>query len=158
MTNRVLMEMNDGICPQRRASDAQGSRSTVRGPPRTPLALSVTAIRIVKSASATRLTQILWPLITHWSPSCSAWVFIPAGSPPAPGSEIPIAETFSPRQIPMIGGLYTYEIVLEDCRVPASKLLGQEGDGFAPMQLRLSTRRVQIASWCEGQGSSLATT
>jgi acyl-CoA dehydrogenase len=54
------------------------------------------------------------------------------------------------RQIPMIGGLYTYEIVLEDCRVPASKLLGREGYGFAPMQLRLSTRRVQIASWCVG--------
>jgi alkylation response protein AidB-like acyl-CoA dehydrogenase len=54
------------------------------------------------------------------------------------------------RQIPMIGGLYTYEIVLEDCRVPASKLLGREGHGFAPMQLRLSTRRVQIASWCVG--------
>jgi alkylation response protein AidB-like acyl-CoA dehydrogenase len=54
------------------------------------------------------------------------------------------------RQIPMIGGLYTYEIVLEDCRVPVSKLLGREGYGFAPMQLRLSTRRVQIASWCVG--------
>jgi len=54
------------------------------------------------------------------------------------------------REIPMIGGLYTYEIALEDCRVPASKLLGKEGHGFAPMQLRLSTRRVQIASWCVG--------
>ncbi len=54
------------------------------------------------------------------------------------------------RRIPMIGGLYTYEIVLEDCRVPASKMLGKEGHGFAPMQLRLSTRRVQIASWCVG--------
>jgi acyl-CoA dehydrogenase len=54
------------------------------------------------------------------------------------------------RRIPMIGGLYTYEIVLEDCRVPASKLLGKEGHGFAPMQLRLSTRRIQIASWCVG--------
>ena len=32
----------------------------------------------------------------------------------------------------------------------ASKLLGKEGHGFAPMQLRLSTRRVQIASWCVG--------
>ncbi len=31
-----------------------------------------------------------------------------------------------------------------------SKLLGKEGHGFAPMQLRLSTRRVQIASWCVG--------
>jgi acyl-CoA dehydrogenase len=54
------------------------------------------------------------------------------------------------RKIPMIGGAYTYEIVLEDCRVPRSKLLGKEGSGFAPMQLRLSTRRVQMASWCVG--------
>jgi alkylation response protein AidB-like acyl-CoA dehydrogenase len=54
------------------------------------------------------------------------------------------------RKIPMIGGAYTYEIVLEDCRVPAKQLLGKEGHGFAPMQLRLSTRRVQMASWCVG--------
>ncbi len=54
------------------------------------------------------------------------------------------------RKIPMIGGHYTYEIVLEDCRVPASKLLGELGRGFAPMQLRLSTRRVQMAAWCVG--------
>ncbi|MDO8431168.1 MAG: acyl-CoA dehydrogenase family protein [Candidatus Binatus sp.] len=54
------------------------------------------------------------------------------------------------RKIPMIGGIYTYEIVLEDCRVPASKLLGELGRGFAPMQLRLSTRRVQMAAWCVG--------
>ncbi|MDB5107564.1 MAG: acyl-CoA dehydrogenase [Candidatus Binatus sp.] len=54
------------------------------------------------------------------------------------------------RKIPMIGGAYTYEIALEDCRVPHSHLLGKEGQGFAPMQLRLSTRRVQMASWCVG--------
>src|SRR5207248_2592011 len=51
------------------------------------------------------------------------------------------------RRIPMIGGHVTYEIVLEDCRVPAGKLLGKEGQGFAPMQVRLSTRRVQMACW-----------
>ena len=34
------------------------------------------------------------------------------------------------RQIPMIGGAYTYEIVLEDCRCRPGKLLGQEGHGF----------------------------
>jgi acyl-CoA dehydrogenase len=50
----------------------------------------------------------------------------------------------------MIGGAFTYEVALEDCRVPASALLGKRGQGFAPMQLRLSTRRVQIASWCIG--------
>jgi alkylation response protein AidB-like acyl-CoA dehydrogenase len=54
------------------------------------------------------------------------------------------------RRIPMLGGAYTYELTFEDCRVPASKLLGREGYGFAPMQLRLSTRRVQIAAWCIG--------
>jgi alkylation response protein AidB-like acyl-CoA dehydrogenase len=54
------------------------------------------------------------------------------------------------RKIPMIGGHFTYEIALEDLRLPASKVLGQEGRGFAPMQLRLSTRRIQIGSWCVG--------
>jgi acyl-CoA dehydrogenase len=54
------------------------------------------------------------------------------------------------RRIPMIGGHVTYEIALEDCRVPAAKLLGKEGQGFAPMQVRLSTRRVQMACWCIG--------
>jgi acyl-CoA dehydrogenase len=54
------------------------------------------------------------------------------------------------RKISMIGGAYTYEIALEDCRLPASKLLGKEGYGFAPMQLRLTTRRVQMGAWCVG--------
>jgi acyl-CoA dehydrogenase len=54
------------------------------------------------------------------------------------------------RRIPMIGGHVTYEIALEDCRIPAGKLLGKEGQGFAPMQVRLSTRRVQMACWCVG--------
>ena len=54
------------------------------------------------------------------------------------------------RRIPMIGGHITYEIALEDCRVAADKLLGKEGQGFAPMQVRLSTRRAQMACWCIG--------
>lgn len=55
------------------------------------------------------------------------------------------------RRIPMIGGVSTYEVVLEDCRIPASQLLGKEGAGFAPMQARLSSRRVQMAAWCIGR-------
>ncbi len=55
------------------------------------------------------------------------------------------------RRIPMLGGDSTYEIRLEDCRVPAAQLLGEEGFGFAPMQARLSSRRVQIAAWCIGR-------
>jgi acyl-CoA dehydrogenase len=54
------------------------------------------------------------------------------------------------RRIPMIGGASTYEIALEDCRVEGWKLLGAEGGGFAPMQLRLGTRRIQIAAWSIG--------
>lgn len=54
------------------------------------------------------------------------------------------------RKIPMIGGAFTYEMALEDCRLPASKLLGKEGQGFAPMQVRLSTRRLEMAAWCIG--------
>lgn len=54
------------------------------------------------------------------------------------------------RKIPMVGGEYTYEVALEDCRVPGWKLLGEEGKGFASMQLRLSTRRMEISAWCIG--------
>jgi len=54
------------------------------------------------------------------------------------------------RKIPMIGGAFTYEVAMEDCRVPSWKLLGVEGQGFAPMQVRLSTRRMQMAAWCVG--------
>ncbi len=54
------------------------------------------------------------------------------------------------RRIAMIGGHFTYEIALEDCRVPASKLLGEVGQGFAPMQIRLSTRRLEMSCVCIG--------
>ena len=54
------------------------------------------------------------------------------------------------RRIPMLGGEYTYEVLLEDCRVPDWKLLGVEGGGFAPMQVRLGTRRMEMAAWCIG--------
>ena len=66
-------------------------------PPRAPFSLSVTAMTMVKSAWSARLIQILRPLITQSSPSRSALVVMPAGSEPAPGSEMPIAETVSPR-------------------------------------------------------------
>jgi acyl-CoA dehydrogenase len=54
------------------------------------------------------------------------------------------------RRIPMVGGVATYEVALEDCRVEGWKLLGTEGQGFAPMQLRLSTRRLEMAAWSIG--------
>ena len=54
------------------------------------------------------------------------------------------------REIAMIGGRRTYELVFEDCRIPASHILGEEGRGFAPMQLRLTVRRLQMGAWCIG--------
>ncbi|MGA2163026.1 MAG: lyase family protein, partial [Solirubrobacteraceae bacterium] len=54
------------------------------------------------------------------------------------------------REIPMLGGHRTYELVFEDCRVPARQMLGKLGHGFAPMQLRLTVRRLQMGAWCVG--------
>ncbi len=54
------------------------------------------------------------------------------------------------REIPMIGGQRTYELIFEDCRIAAKQILGQEGKGFAPMQLRLTVRRLQMGAWCIG--------
>jgi acyl-CoA dehydrogenase len=54
------------------------------------------------------------------------------------------------RRIPMVGGAVTYEVLLEDCRIEGWKLLGSEGQGFAPMQLRLGTRRLEMAAWSIG--------
>ncbi len=54
------------------------------------------------------------------------------------------------RKIPMLGGNATFELELENCRIPAQALLGEEGKGFAPMQLRLATRRMEMSTWCIG--------
>jgi acyl-CoA dehydrogenase len=54
------------------------------------------------------------------------------------------------RRIPMLAGAFTYEIALDAVRVPGWKLLGVEGQGFAPMQVRLGTRRIEMAAWCIG--------
>ncbi len=54
------------------------------------------------------------------------------------------------REIPMLGGQRTYELVFEDCRIPETQVLGQLGKGFAPMQLRLTVRRIQIGAWAIG--------
>lgn len=54
------------------------------------------------------------------------------------------------REIPMLAGASTYEVVFEDCRLPESQVLGPIGDGFGPMQLRLTVRRLQMGAWCIG--------
>lgn len=54
------------------------------------------------------------------------------------------------REIKMIGGRLTYELVFDDCRVPESQVLGELGQGYAPMQLRLNVRRLQMGARCVG--------
>lgn len=54
------------------------------------------------------------------------------------------------REIPMVGGGFTYELVLEDCRLPEGALLGSVGQGYEPMQLRLRTRRLEMAAGAVG--------
>jgi len=54
------------------------------------------------------------------------------------------------REIPMLGGGATYESVVEDCRIPKESVLGEVGKGYAPMQLRLRTRRLEMGSTCIG--------
>ncbi|WP_407164738.1 acyl-CoA dehydrogenase family protein [Bradyrhizobium sp. ORS 111] len=54
------------------------------------------------------------------------------------------------REIPMLGGGSTYEIVFDNCRIPKDSVLGEVGKGYAPMQLRLRTRRLEMGSTCIG--------
>lgn len=54
------------------------------------------------------------------------------------------------REIKMIGGRLTYELVFDECRVPESQVLGELGQGYAPMQLRLNVRRLQMGARCVG--------
>jgi acyl-CoA dehydrogenase len=57
------------------------------------------------------------------------------------------------REIKMLAGARTYELVFEDMRLHESQVLGQVGNGFGPMQLRLTIRRLQIGAWCVGMAN-----
>ena len=54
------------------------------------------------------------------------------------------------REIPMLGGARTYELVMENLRLKDSQILGTVGQGFAPMQKRLTVRRLQMGAMCIG--------
>jgi acyl-CoA dehydrogenase len=57
------------------------------------------------------------------------------------------------REIPMLAGARTYELVLENVRLKDSQVLGAVGQGFAPMQKRLTVRRLEIGAMCVGMAS-----
>ena len=54
------------------------------------------------------------------------------------------------REIPMLGGARTYELIMDDLRLPESQVLGEVGQGFAPMQKRLTVRRLEMGAMCVG--------
>jgi len=54
------------------------------------------------------------------------------------------------RAIPMVGDTLTYELVFDDMRLPEGAVLGEVGAGYAPMQLRLITRRLEMAAMSIG--------
>lgn len=57
------------------------------------------------------------------------------------------------REIPMLGGLRTYELRIEDLRLHDRQVLGEVGQGFAPMQKRLTVRRLEIGARGVGMAS-----
>lgn len=57
------------------------------------------------------------------------------------------------REIPMLAGARTYELVFDDVRLKDSQVLGTVGQGFAPMQKRLTVRRLEMGAMCVGMAS-----
>ena len=57
------------------------------------------------------------------------------------------------REIPMLGGARTYELILDNVRLKDSQVLGEVGNGFAPMQKRLTIRRLEMGAMSVGIAS-----
>jgi acyl-CoA dehydrogenase len=57
------------------------------------------------------------------------------------------------REIPMLGGVRTYELVIDNLRLKDTQVLGEVGQGFAPMQKRLTVRRLEMGAACVGIAS-----
>jgi len=57
------------------------------------------------------------------------------------------------REIPMLGGVRTYELVLDNVRLKDAQVLGDVGNGFAPMQKRLTIRRLEMGAMSVGIAS-----
>ncbi len=57
------------------------------------------------------------------------------------------------REIPMLGGARTYELVMDDLRLNDNQVLGEVGQGFAPMQKRLTVRRLEMGAMCVGMAA-----
>lgn len=58
-----------------------------------------------------------------------------------------------PTSFPMIGEYHPYEVVFDNVELTDEHVLGEVGQGFAPLSKRLGIRRLEIASRCLGLGA-----
>ena len=54
------------------------------------------------------------------------------------------------REVPMLAGWKTWEVAIDNCRIGDDARLGETGQGWRPLQKRLESRRIEIASWSIG--------
>ncbi|GKT07439.1 acyl-CoA dehydrogenase family protein [Desulforhabdus sp. TSK] len=59
------------------------------------------------------------------------------------------------REIPVIGAMPTWDLILEDVTVGDDAILGEIGKAFIPLQNRFGVRRIEVACRCTGMAERL---
>lgn len=59
------------------------------------------------------------------------------------------------REIPVIGAMPTWDLILEDVEVGDDAVLGEVGKAFIPLQNRFGVRRIELAAHCTGMAERL---
>lgn len=59
------------------------------------------------------------------------------------------------KQIPVIGAMKSWDVVLEDIEVGDDAVLGEIGKAFIPLQNRFGVRRIELAAHCTGMAERL---
>jgi (R)-benzylsuccinyl-CoA dehydrogenase/naphthyl-2-methylsuccinyl-CoA dehydrogenase len=59
------------------------------------------------------------------------------------------------REIPVIGAMPTWDLILEDVTVGDDAVLGDVGKAFIPLQNRFGVRRIELATRCTGMAERL---
>jgi (R)-benzylsuccinyl-CoA dehydrogenase/naphthyl-2-methylsuccinyl-CoA dehydrogenase len=59
------------------------------------------------------------------------------------------------RQIPVIGAMATWDLILEDVELGDDAVLGEVGQAFIPLQNRFGVRRIELASKCVGMAERM---
>jgi len=59
------------------------------------------------------------------------------------------------RQIPVIGAMPTWDLILDNVEVDDDAVLGEVGQAFIPLQNRFGVRRIELAARCTGMAERL---